>query len=341
MKVMVVGEFSIGALGRSFSDGFARCGARVEAVDYGEEYRRSPLARSRLTSRLLRRLYAAAMNRRIVERVRRGRPDLVLVVKGHWLHPRSLTGMRAHGARVFNYFPDSPFEKIRSNTSPWLRLTMPRYDMLFTFAGHLIPQFRQAGCQRVSYLPFASDPALHRPVAEGADLAPYRCDVSFVGNVDEARARWLAPLAAYDLKLWGVSYPASMLRDPKLRTKVQGRPLFGTDFAKAARASKISLNLMRNQNLGSHNMRTFEAPACRAFVLSQRTPEVTRLFAEDKEAAYFSSPEELRAKADYYLARPEDRARIAEAGWRRAQAETYACRAARILEAYWTMKEAG
>jgi spore maturation protein CgeB len=275
------------------------------------------------------------MSRRIVERAGRCRADLVLVVKCHWLHPLAVSAMQSRGAAVMNYYPDSPFERSRSNTSPWLPLALPRYDAVFTFAEHLLPRFRQAGCARALYLPFASDPGLHRPAQEAPDvLAPFRCEVAFVGNVDEERARWLGEVAHRDLRLWGASYCRAARRDPALRRMIQGRPLYGADFAKAVAAAAISLNLMRRQNAGSHNMRTFEAAACRGFVVSQRTAEVTRLFAEEREAVYFSSPAELRFKVDYYLARPAERRRIAEAGWRRAASETYARRARRILEEY-------
>lgn len=334
MKVMVVGQLGFGELGASLLEGFSRCGVQADGVDYMVEYNRSAFSTNRITSRLFRKMYANTMSQRIVDQVRLHRPDLVMVIKCHWLTPDAVIEMKKRSGAVFNYYPDSPFGGIRANSSAWLFQTLPRYDVVFTFAEHMIPQFKEIGCRQVVYLPFASDPGVHQVLLDDHGLEAYKCDISFVGNVDEERAKWLKPLMEYDLKLWGESYPASVLDDPVLRTKVQGKALYGADFAKAARASKISLNLMRKQNLGSHNMRTFEAPACRAFVLSQRTPEINRLFVEDKEAVYFSTTDELRAKVDFYLAHQLERDLIATAGWKRAASETYSRRAAQILAEY-------
>jgi spore maturation protein CgeB len=71
-------------------------------------------------------------------------------------------------------------------------------------------------------------------------------------------------------------------------------------------------------------MRTFEAPASRAFVLAERSEEQLEFFAEDREAVYYGSPEELLTKLRFYLKRDEARHRIATAGYERCLRSGYA-----------------
>jgi spore maturation protein CgeB len=63
-------------------------------------------------------------------------------------------------------------------------------------------------------------------------------------------------------------------------------------------------------------MRTFEAPACGAFLLNERTPEHLTLLQEDRDAAYFSSEAELVDKVRYYLSRESERERIRRSGYK-------------------------
>ena len=89
---------------------------------------------------------------------------------------------------------------------------------------------------------------------------------------------------------------------------------------------------MRPQNAGSHNMRSFESPACGAFTLSQRTPELAALFAEDEEIVCFDGTEELRDAVARWLSDASGRAKIAGAGYERVRDDTYVRRASMMLD---------
>jgi spore maturation protein CgeB len=68
-------------------------------------------------------------------------------------------------------------------------------------------------------------------------------------------------------------------------------------------------------------------------MLNERTEEHLALFAEDREAAYFESPEELVEKTRYYLNNYAERAQIREAGWKKTTTghNTYCDRLMQIL----------
>ena len=94
------------------------------------------------------------------------------------------------------------------------------------------------------------------------------------------------------------------------------------------------LNILRLQNEGSHNMRTFEIPACKGFMMTTRTDEQNAFFLEGKDIACFSSEEELRQKVDFYLQQDKLRHEIAGNAYRKVKKHTYYERAEKILELY-------
>jgi len=98
--------------------------------------------------------------------------------------------------------------------------------------------------------------------------------------------------------------------------------LVGDSYAKAICAAKINLALLSGKVRGSSRgdettTRTYEIPACRGFMLHERSPELLELYSEGEEVTCFSSPQELAEKIDYYLVHPEEREAIAGAGHRR------------------------
>ena len=68
-------------------------------------------------------------------------------------------------------------------------------------------------------------------------------------------------------------------------------------------------------------LRDFEAPMCGAFYLVEYMRELADFFEEDKEMVFYRDRRELVDKARFYLANDALRARIAQAGRRRALAE--------------------
>lgn len=85
-------------------------------------------------------------------------------------------------------------------------------------------------------------------------------------------------------------------------------------------------------------MRSFEIPACRGFMLAERTPAHQALFEEGKEAEFFSSVEECADKARFYLDHPESRRAIAQAGYDRSIESDYSLRR-RLRDVLQTLPE--
>jgi hypothetical protein len=64
-------------------------------------------------------------------------------------------------------------------------------------------------------------------------------------------------------------------------------------------SSAVCLNLLRPQNQGSHNMRTFELPAMGGLMLTCRTEEQQEFFPENESCFMYADVGELKAKIEY------------------------------------------
>ena len=332
MRVLILGEDARGGLMGSYQRGFADLGIEVQAYCLARAYESSmPAIRSRALRRVAEPVVLSAFNENVARDVTGVEVDLVLVIKGHRLSSTTVQRIsESSGAPVVNFFPDDPFSIDRSNRLAYGPNVLAAYDVCFTFARHLIPAYERAGVEQVQYLPFARDPVLHAPVPSPATPV---FDVVFVGNLDPDRVRYLDALARdYRVAVFGERTTAVVPRGSALARATFAPAAYGDELARALACGAISLNVMRPQNSMSHNMRSFESPACGAFTLSQRTTELGQLFVEGEHVVCFSGVEELREAVARWL--PDTRARtaIAAAGFAHVRDDTYARRASTVLQ---------
>jgi spore maturation protein CgeB len=105
----------------------------------------------------------------------------------------------------------------------------------------------------------------------------------------------------------------------------------GRRYRLALGGAKIALGLLRSANRDQHTMRTFEIPACGAFLCAPRTDEHQAILHEGAEAAFFDNPDELKSQVMRYLTNDEARVQVAAAG-RRALTQGTNTYADRIVE---------
>jgi spore maturation protein CgeB len=255
-----------------------------------------------------------ALNERLLNRAQTFKPDLVLICKGATVAPHTLAVLKAQtGATLINFATDDPFNPRVS--TPELVRSIPFYDIYACTKLAIMEDVMHAGCQRAMYLPFAYKPDFHFP-EHASTIEEHRqfdSAVAFVGGCDGDRVLFfcqlLAEMPTLDLALYG-SYWNRCL---SLRRHWRGFAV-GRDFRLALGGAKIAINLVRRANRDGHVMRSFEIPACGAFMLAERTHEHDTLFADGINAAFFSSVTDACHQIQHYLANPQERARITQAG---------------------------
>lgn len=336
-RVRLLGGDAPGSLMHSYAAGFRSLGATVSTYCLTRAFRGS-LGHdlTRVARRLLPSTMIKRANDRIVRETPREQADLVVVLKGEFLLPSTVHALRERtGGLIANYYPDDPFSPDPSMGLITGPETLLAYDLCYTFARHLLDDYARAGVRQAERLAFARDPMMQSPVRP-MDRPEF--DAVFVGNLDDERVRWLAPVAArYRLAIFGQHTQKAVPRTSAVSRATFLPAAYAQRLADSLSRGAAALNIMRIQNRRSHNMRSFESPASGAFTLSQWTEELETMFRDGEEVVFARDPAEMAEKVGHWLARPRERNIIAQAGLARVEHETYAARAnammARVMAA--------
>lgn len=277
------------------------------------KYERSNSLGARIIRRISGSLAGASVsrfNRDLVVAVTRLRPRAVLVVKGSFVEPDTLRALKdIAGCILVNFATDDPFNGSACHRR--IRECIPQYDYYACTKKAILPDVIAAGCPNAFYLPFAYQPSVHfvEQSACGSDLAPFDCDVAFVGGADKERTPFFIELTRRYPRIRLNLYGGYWERVAQLRRYARGFAT-GRDYRLATAGAKLSVNLVRRANRDGHVMRTFEVPAMGGTMVSERTEEHSEILGEGVEDALFSNPEELATVVGRLLENSQRRAEV-------------------------------
>lgn len=317
-KILVVGDLSL----------FTRSSQRFQAIhNLGQELGYETLSictKSDSTSNFLDRIRyklgyppdKAGINQAILEKVMGEKPSLVWIDKGLVVRKNTLLKIKKDFPHTKLALWSPEYIKPRQNRSRFLMECLSLYDYWFS------PMSQNCRCswlkerkpKNTICVNQGYDKNLHRPLTlskEEEEL--FTSDVNFIGTFERPRGKQLLNIAeaGIQVRIWGNGWERWINKHPNL--KVENKPLYGEDYIKALCASKINLAFLRKANQDKQTSRTIEIPACGAFMLAERTPELTHLFQEGKEAEFFDfdNTQELIEKITYYLNHETERKEIA------------------------------
>jgi spore maturation protein CgeB len=333
LSILYVGEMTKGSTGWQRFRALEQLGHKVRPIDTAAPPRNSSRVLS-VCSRINGKLFnmrlphfriidLAGVNEAILNHVRSAPVDLLWLGKALAVRARTLREVKniRPSCLILGYSPDDM--AARHNQSDDFLEGLPLYDFYFTTKTYGVAELRALGCPRAHFVPNAYDPDTHRPIPVTADeKRALGGEVGFVGTFEAERGRSIRFLAARGMpvRIYGNGWK---LQPVNGSPRVEGKAVYGQDYAKVLCAFDINLCFLRRLNRDRQTQRSVEIPACGAFMLAERSDEHVTLFEEGVEAEFFSSDEELLDKARYYLAHPEQRKRIAEAGRRRCLRDGY------------------
>ena len=189
-------------------------------------------------------------------------------------------------------------------------INIQSYDRIFVSQRDCVEQYREVGCRRVEWLPFACDPEL-----QGRISLPPRYTVATVGAIHPK---------------WGAERKRLFELISKNFEDCWFGRAFGREMARIYSSSKIVFN---KSILNELNMRVFEALASGSLLITDRIKNgLTELFSEDTDLVCYSSDEDLISKLKFYLNHPAERESIAKQGHESVMARhTYDHRAQQIV----------
>lgn len=110
--------------------------------------------------------------------------------------------------------------------------------------------------------------------------------------------------------------------DEELRqVEYKGYVDYLTEMPRIFRNSKINLNISLRSIVSGIPLRCIDIMAAGGFLLSNYQPELAELFVEGEEMVMYTSMDDLKEKAEYYLLHDAEREQIALNGWRKIHEE--------------------
>lgn len=268
------------------------------------------------------------------------RPDLVLFVTGY-VFPQAGAALLGLYTRTAVLLTESPYQwETESRLCTAFNWTFTNERRSVTPLAAVRRALGHPHPERVAYLPHGFDPDRHHPRDPVPALA---CDVCFVGSPFPERQ---ALFAGVDWS--GITFRARGLyacpEDGSLDDPERG--FVDNDEAHRLYASaKIVINHHRRVRYYGHpeqiapgeaeslNPRVYELAAAGVFQLCDDSrPELGELFGEAIPTYRADDPADLERRIRYYLAHPEERARLAALARERAQPHTCQARMRVLLD---------
>ena len=284
---------------------YARSKSRTGTTGFIEAaLRRAGHVVLRINERRLRRSLGGRVARATVLRAtNRFRPDFVLIHSTD-AAPATLETLVARHRTVM-FTPDcwrsvegEPLERAR------------KVDLLLTVARGQVPELRSAGVH-AEWLPEACEPVVHAPAQPEPSFAS---EVAFIGKLDAypwhaARRELLRAVAArFDTALYGAGWENTGL-------EARRAEVLSPEYAKVCAGATIVLGRdWTDACEGYFSNRTWFTLGCGGFLLTNYVPGLERIFTNRRELVWYHDVGECLDLIEHYIARPEERREISEAG---------------------------
>ena len=341
MRVLAVGPMWRGSNAGGLFRAMSRQGCIMDIVD--EFYYISLKTKTKSTKileRIIRKLQFDEFNNAIIESINIFNPNIVFVYKGAFVFPETLFFAKDRGCKLVLFYPDvSMFSH-----GGYIPKCIPLYDIIFTTKTFGLNDIKvKYNLNNTYFIPHGFDPEIHRALKLNTeDKESFDCDVSFIGTWSPKKEKYLNYLVEncknIKISIWGSQWEKA--KSPNLVQSIKKQTVIGDLYAIAIQCSKINLGILSEQVVGASSgdlitSRTFHIPGANGFMLHEKNIESVIYFKEEIEAGFFSSPEEMVEKVNFYLTNETARFEVQRAGYERAQKDhSLDSRAKYILELF-------
>ena len=331
--ILIVGVAQRTSLEQMYLRAFQANGCReVDLLDV--EANRPDWSQNRLINRFLPQIGNNWASQRLLTHLRgcKNRYRWIIIFKGMQFSRQILEECRrlAPAALWININPDDPYNQLsRAASNSNVIDSLSFFDAYCIWSQMIAERLRIDGCKKVIYLPFGYDSTNHVIHKRQHQVSVAR--ISFIGSWDKERDAILAQLSGYDFCIYGNGWNRAAYHFP-LRASLAYRDVFGAEMATLIASSDICLNLLRPQNRGSHNRRTFELPAMGGLMLTSRTAEQQEFFPENEACFMYADITEMKEKIEFILANKQAADQVRARGMERVWEHSYTNRARFLLK---------
>lgn len=293
MKVLIVGGQQIWAIENYYQRYMSQEGAFVEIFPIHDLFYQK--IRNNIFYRVVNRLgYTAiyhSVNQQLKEKINSFCPNIVWVFKGMEVQVETLEWIKSKNIKLVNYNPDHPFLfSSRGSGNKNVVNGVGFYDLHFCYHTDVMKIIDAKYGISCAHLPFGFDlsEAEYINVANESEIKR----ICFIGNPDKIREKFIQDLLKAELSIdvYGNDWEKTNLGTYK-NIKIFP-PIYPPTFWLIAHKYRLHINIFREHNVGSHNMRTFEIPAAGSIMLATDSIEHRLFFEHEKEAFFYKTTEE-------------------------------------------------
>ena len=272
------------------------------------------------------------MNKELLAKVRREKPDLVFFVPYSDELNKNVLKKISEVTKTVAWFSDDHWR-----FDNYSRYIAPYFDWVITTYSRAVERYKKVGVNNIILSQWAADTSLYKPT-HGAGSGS---DVSFVGTWSRPRKRIISDLQSFGISVdvygdgWqkGSVSRENMIKifsESKINLGLNSPPGFLSINSLGRIFSRRSFNqivldfrIVRNfrtflkRGIPQIKARHFEIPACGGFLMTANADNLGDYYEIGKEIVVYDSVSDMADKINYYLNHEEERTAIAEAGYQR------------------------
>ena len=271
------------------------------------------------------------MNRRLLAAAEEASPDLsFFVLFEDEIDTDTIRGVSRAGGPTVNWFTDDHWRFDRFS-----RHFAPAFDWSVTTDRDSLPKYEGIGYENVILSQWACNRYAYDRTANGLEY-----DVTFIGQSYGDRPATVERLRSegIDVRCWGFGWPGGRIEHDEM-VRVFGASRINLNLSSAFTPGRLPARLLRRltgrteERKSQIKGRTFEVPGSGGFLLTDHVAYLEDYLKPGEEIALFESSDDLMDQVSWWLDHEDERARVADAGYRRVRAEhTYDHRFAAIFE---------
>ncbi|HMN25896.1 MAG TPA: glycosyltransferase, partial [Ignavibacteriaceae bacterium] len=214
--------------------------------------------------------------------------DLIWVDKGIFITEETTKKLKDKTEKLIHYTPDTAFYE---NKSYHFYNSIKLYDACITTKSFDLVLYKKFFAKKIIYCTQGYDKNIHKTY----NCFPDKSGICFIGLYEINRDIFIQKLldAGLEIKLAGVKWDSFVRRNKnKSNLFFFGKSVFGEEYGKLISSSLFGLGFLSKKFPELHTTRTFEIPACKTILITERNEE-TRKFFKDDEVVFYNTSEEL------------------------------------------------